>query len=291
MNFFFILSTLVILFSTIMVFLKTPINSTLCLCSILILSIITLFLFNVEFISYIFILVYVGGLLLLFLFVIIMLNLTIESITKTTDFKLLSGPSILFLLILKLQAFISTYVHFFSAVPVSNESYLAIKKHHYLANDILNFSNLLYNHFFFFFLIIGVILLLAMLGVLVLSLNISSSRILKISKNKSIDLTYIPTENYIGFSLIIFFLSMLGVSINKQKNFLIIMLFFELMLFSLSLLCVVISVQFYGPQGQLFALFIMAIAVSESSIGLGILIVLFRINKKLDFNNFSTLKC
>jgi NADH-quinone oxidoreductase subunit K len=220
-----------------------------------------------------------------------MLNLTIESITKTTDFKLLSGPSILFLLILKLQAFISTYVHFFSAVPVSNESYLAIKKHHYLANDILNFSNLLYNHFFFFFLIIGVILLLAMLGVLVLSLNISSSRILKISKNKSIDLTYIPTENYIGFSLIIFFLSMLGVSINKQKNFLIIMLFFELMLFSLSLLCVVISVQFYGPQGQLFALFIMAIAVSESSIGLGILIVLFRINKKLDFNNFSTLKC
>lgn len=88
----------------------------------------------------------------------------------------------------------------------------------------------------------------------------------------------------------IFFLSMLGISINKQKNFLILMLFFELMLFSLSFLVIVFSVNFYDPQGQIFSLFIMSIAVSESAIGLGILIALYRVNKKIHLDNFSTLR-
>ena len=83
---------------------------------------------------------------------------------------------------------------------------------------------------------------------------------------------------------------MLGISINKQKNFLILMLFFELMLFSLSFLVIVFSVNFYDPQGQLFSLFIMSIAVSESAIGLGILIALYRVNKKISLDAFSTLR-
>ena len=83
---------------------------------------------------------------------------------------------------------------------------------------------------------------------------------------------------------------MLGISINKQKNFLILMLFFELMLFSLSFLVIVFSVNFYDPQVQLFSLFIMSIAVSESAIGLGILIALYRVNKKISLDTFSTLR-
>ena len=59
-----------------MIFLKTPINSTLCLCTILILSIIVLLLF-----------------------VIIMLNLKIGSVNKNKSFKLLSGSTTLFLII------------------------------------------------------------------------------------------------------------------------------------------------------------------------------------------------
>lgn len=306
MNFFFLITTLIILLSTIMVFLKTPINSTLCLCTILIFSILMLFLLNVEFMSYIFILVYVGGIVLLFLFVIIMLNLKLESANSTTSFKLLSGSSVLFLLVLKLQSFLTSCINVYPGIDLWDDQYIAIKKHHYLANDIFNFSYILYSHFFFYLLLIGIILLLAMLGVLILSLNSINNKTHQVlKKNKFIDFsidlwwlpkgfelnyTYLPLENYVIFPLMIFFLSMLGISINKQKNFLILMLFFELMLFSLSFLVIVFSVNFYDPQGQIFSLFIMSIAVSESAIGLGILIALYRVNKKIHLDNFSTLR-
>jgi NADH:ubiquinone oxidoreductase subunit K len=42
--------------------------------------------------------------------------------------------------------------------------------------------------------------------------------------------------------------------------------------------------------GQVFALLIISIAVSESSIGLAILIALFYENKRIDFDSFSYLR-
>lgn len=51
----------------------------------------------------------------------------------------------------------------------------------------------------------------------------------------------IPLEFYYSFSLTLFFISLLGIILNKQKNMLIVMLFFELMLFSLSFLSIVFS--------------------------------------------------
>ena len=293
MKLFFILSTLILILSTTMVFLKTPINSTLCLCIILLMSTILLFLLHVEFMSYIFILVYVGGIVLLFLFVIIMLNLKVESIKNNESFKLLSGSTLLFLVVLKAQSILAMNINIYSSSDTIQEQYLTIKKYHYISNDILNFSLILYTHFFFYLLLVGVILLLAMLGVLILSLNNKPKNSLKkklLLKNRIPDISILPIENFISLSLVMFVLSMLGVSINKQKNFLIVMLFFELMLFSLSFLSITFSVNSYDPQGQIFALFIMSIAVSESAIGLGILISLFRINKRVDFDSFSYLR-
>ena len=68
------------------------------------------------------------------------------------------------------------------------------------------------------------------------------------------------------------------------------MLFFELMLFSLSILAISFSLVWSDPQGQIFALLIMAIAVSESALGLGLLIAIFRITKRVDFDNLSYLR-
>jgi NADH-quinone oxidoreductase subunit K len=256
-------------------------------------STILLFLLHVEFMSYIFILVYVGGIVLLFLFVIIMLNLKVESIKNNESFKLLSGSTLLFLVVLKAQSILAMNINIYSSSDIIQEQYLTIKKYHYISNDILNFSLILYTHFFFYLLLVGVILLLAMLGVLILSLNNKPKNSVKkklLLKNRIPDISILPIENFISFSLVMFVLSMLGISINKQKNFLIVMLFFELMLFSLSLLSITFSVNSYDPQGQIFALFIMSIAVSESAIGLGILISLFRINKRVDFDSFSYLR-
>lgn len=101
---------------------------------------------------------------------------------------------------------------------------------------------------------------------------------------------YIPIVYLLNFSLILYLISILGLLFNRQKNIIVYMLFVELMLFSLSVCLISFSLIWENPQGQIFALFIMSLAVSESAIGLGILIAAFRLNQKIEFDNFSFLK-
>ena len=103
-------------------------------------------------------------------------------------------------------------------------------------------------------------------------------------------ITLIPLEYLISYSTIIFLLSLLGIIFNKQKNIIAFMLFVELMLFSLSFLVIIFSLIWNAPQGQIFALFIMCIAVAESSIGLGLLIMLYRLKQRIEFSAISNLK-
>ena len=92
-----------------------------------------------------------------------------------------------------------------------------------------------------------------------------------------------PIEYPIVFALTLYILSVLGLLFNRQKNIIIYMLFIELMLFSLSYLSVALSLWWGCPQGQIFALLIVCIAVAESALGLAILIVSFRTNQKIEF--------
>jgi NADH-quinone oxidoreductase subunit K len=100
----------------------------------------------------------------------------------------------------------------------------------------------------------------------------------------------VPIENLISFSITLFLISLFGIITNKQSNIIIVMLFIELMLYSLSFLSIVFSLMWGYPQGQIFALLIMCVAVAESSIGLGLLILIFRANKRIDLDTFSYLK-
>lgn len=101
---------------------------------------------------------------------------------------------------------------------------------------------------------------------------------------------YIPVVYLLNFSIVLYIISILGLLFNQQKNIIVYMLFVELMLFSLSVSLISFSLIWENPQGQIFALFIMSLAVSESALGLGILIAAFRLNQKIEFDNFSYLK-
>jgi len=92
------------------------------------------------------------------------------------------------------------------------------------------------------------------------------------------------------FSLILFGLSFFGLLFNYQNNLIIFMLFIELMLFSLSFMSIVFSLLWVSPEGQVFALYIMSIAVAESAIGLGLLIIIFRVNQRIELSSFSYLR-
>ena len=100
----------------------------------------------------------------------------------------------------------------------------------------------------------------------------------------------LPIEFYLAFSITLFLISLLGLSLNKQKNIIIFMLFVELMLFSLGYTSIILSIYWLSPIGQIFSLFITSIAVVESAIGLGLLINIFKLYKRIEFDNFSNLK-
>ena len=100
----------------------------------------------------------------------------------------------------------------------------------------------------------------------------------------------VPLEYLLSYATILFILSLIGIVFNKQKNIITFMLFVELMLFSLSFLVIIFSLIWNAPQGQIFALFIMCIAVAESSIGLGLLIMLYRLKQRIEFSAISNLK-
>lgn len=173
--FLFICISSFIYFITISMFLfKSPINSTLSLAGSLLLSIILLFLTKIEFLSYVFILVYVGGIVLLFLFVIIMLNLRVDVI-KRSDYRLLSGSSIfIFFIVLKLQSIVFCWVLDF--VSMLERNYYLFEHNNIFwnltsNNDILTIGLVLYTQYSFYFVLVGIVLLAAMLGVLVITLN------------------------------------------------------------------------------------------------------------------------
>jgi len=88
----------------------------------------------------------------------------------------------------------------------------------------------------------------------------------------------------VNFSL--FISSLLGIVLNK-KNILITLMCIELLLLSINMNFVLFSVYLDDIYGQIFSLFVLTIAASESAIGLAIIIQYFRIRNNI--NNLQTI--
>ena len=82
---------------------------------------------------------------------------------------------------------------------------------------------------------------------------------------------------FIFIPVIIFFIGFSGIIFNK-KNVILILISIELMLLAINFLLLVSSVYLDDRIGQIFALLILTIAAAESSIGLGLLIVYYRVS-------------
>jgi len=91
------------------------------------------------------------------------------------------------------------------------------------------------------------------------------------------------------FSIFLFFLGISWILLN-WKNFLITMLCMELMYFGIVVSFIIWSIAASDPKGQVYALILVILAASESAIGLGVLIVLYRFGKSIDFMDYQELK-
>jgi NADH-quinone oxidoreductase subunit K len=98
----------------------------------------------------------------------------------------------------------------------------------------------------------------------------------------------IPINSYILLCSILFCIGALGVL--YRRNALVIFMCIELMLNSVNLLLVAFSRYFSDTNAQVFVFFIMAVAAAEVSVGLAILMMVYRNTKTTDIDALNRLK-
>ena len=107
-----------------------------------------------------------------------------------------------------------------------------------------------------------------------------------------------PINYYIFLSLALFVIGILGVL--TRRNTIIVFMCVEIMLNAVNLLLVAFSKMHHlnqmatnptaGTEGQLFVFFIMVVAAAEVSVGLAIIVMLFRNTNSIDMNFLNRLK-
>ncbi len=97
-----------------------------------------------------------------------------------------------------------------------------------------------------------------------------------------------PLQYYIYLSLVLFTTGVVGVLM--RRNAIIILMCIELMLNAVNLLLVSTSTFFNDANAQLFVFFIMVVAAAEVTVGLAIIVLLYRKVHSVDVNILNRLK-
>ena len=123
---------------------------------------------------------------------------------------------------------------------------------------------------------------------------------LSLSKHRQVDLTIImDIKAYIVLALTLFTIGIIGVLV--RRNAIIIFMCVELMLNAVNLLLVAFSKMHavsaaakasatFAADAQIFVFFIMVVAAAEVSVGLAIIVMLYRNTHSVDVNFLNRLK-
>lgn len=190
-----ILCFLILLSGLMVAFSANPIQSVLFLILTFFNAGVILFLFNSEFFGLILIIVYVGAIAVLFLFVIMMLNIKVYENVFVTFFKKNIKNFILIMFIL--YCVLVTLFIFLKSVFNFIKTPLDLS-HDILIFDILTnidvLGQVLYNYYLVGFLLAGLILLVALIGSIVLTLNFNRA-----PKKQLVSRQLARTDNFLAF--------------------------------------------------------------------------------------------
>jgi NADH-quinone oxidoreductase subunit K len=116
--------------------------------------------------------------------------------------------------------------------------------------------------------------------------------------SQQLEALIMPINYYIFLSIALFVIGIIGVL--TRRNAIIIFMCIELMLNAVNLLLVAFSKMHHlasaakdamaGSDGQLFVFFIMVVAAAEVSVGLAIIVMLYRNTHSVDVNFLNRLK-
>jgi NADH-quinone oxidoreductase subunit K len=98
----------------------------------------------------------------------------------------------------------------------------------------------------------------------------------------------VPLSWYLLLSAILFFLGVVGMM--TRRNTIIMLMCIELMMNAANLAFVAMSRYLHSMNGQMFVFFIVAIAAAEVSVGLAIIINLFRLKASVDPDDMNRLQ-
>ena len=153
-----------------------------------------LFLLNAEFLGLIFVIIYVGAIAVLFLFVIMMLNVKLHDQQSITLTKFRANNVI---------RFFSVYIVFTLILLTLKNIFSDYNNINDVSKNILSFDSLnnidilgqfLYNYFLISFLLAGLVLLIALVGAIVLTLNFNS-----LQKGQIVNRQLSRTDNFLSF--------------------------------------------------------------------------------------------
>jgi len=98
----------------------------------------------------------------------------------------------------------------------------------------------------------------------------------------------IPLSYYLSVAAFLFFIGIVG--ILTRRKILIILMSIELMMNAVNLTFVALSRYLHSMNGQMFVFFVTAVAAAEVSVGLAIIIAIFRNKNTVDVDKLDSLQ-
>jgi NADH-quinone oxidoreductase subunit K len=98
----------------------------------------------------------------------------------------------------------------------------------------------------------------------------------------------VPTVYYLVLSAVLFTTGVIGVLV--KRNPIVIFMCIELMLNAVNLSFIALGRHFAQINGQMYVIFVMAVAAAEVAIGLGIIVNLFRQKDTINIDEVNLMK-
>lgn len=100
---------------------------------------------------------------------------------------------------------------------------------------------------------------------------------------------FLSIDQYLTTTIILFLVGVSGMFLHR-KSIIIMIMSVELMLLAVNLNWILFSVFLDDIVGQIMSFFILTVAAAESAIGLGILVVYYRVRKTISVSFISLLR-
>ena len=98
----------------------------------------------------------------------------------------------------------------------------------------------------------------------------------------------VPASWYVALSALLFSMGVLGVLI--RRNPLVIFMSIELMLNAANVALVSLGQRWGSAEGQALVFFVMCVAAAEVAVGLAIIVVIFRVRRRLSVDELNVMR-